>query len=335
MVRETVFVLGAGASRDAGGPLLSDFDVYAKRVLDTAPFEGNWSREAFAAELEHWTERNSDLDLESLFVHHDFLARQELALTEQDEPLWLGNLANIRTYTNGVVHREYLRYLIFKTVATCVRTGATPTYDRLVAREIAGGRGAIITLNWDTAIDEACTRSGLRVETGHKQLSDPEVLDQHVAPVFHLHGAVNAWACAKCQFSETITIPSAIDRWEFERGVDCPACDAELLPLFVPPLSDKLSRAHVRIVSRVWEAAQNICVGARRLVIVGYSLPDTDVQTRMFLRDALSTSNVESVVIVNPSESVAERFVKAFQGVRSPRRIQHERVTLAEWLAKE
>lgn len=85
-----------------------------------------------------------------------------------------------------------------------------------------------------------------------------------------------------------------------------PDHDIPLMPLIVPPTKVKLYEEFGHIIDPLWEAASNACVRAERVVIIGYSLPQTDERARQLLRSAAIAGNPE-IHIVNPS---AESLIK-------------------------
>jgi hypothetical protein len=79
-----------------------------------------------------------------------------------------------------------------------------------------------------------------------------------------------------------------------------------LWPLIVPPIYDKARITGMDILQRLSERAIGAIAGANRMVIVGYSLPDADMETRMLLRKALAMNpQLQSVDWINPEFEAA------------------------------
>jgi len=87
----------------------------------------------------------------------------------------------------------------------------------------------------------------------------------------------------------------------------------ETWPLIVPPVHSKQS-AISGFLASVWEDAREALRDARRLVLVGYSLPPTDVEAeKLFQRAVAQNDQLEEVEIVNTDPNSAGRFASVFQ----------------------
>jgi hypothetical protein len=87
-----------------------------------------------------------------------------------------------------------------------------------------------------------------------------------------------------------------------------------MAPMILPPISDKSSLYGNATMSAVWKAARAALVAAKRLVIIGYSIPQTDASVLSLLDDALA-SDVEITVVDVNSKSVAANLASL---ARSP-----------------
>ena len=67
----------------------------------------------------------------------------------------------------------------------------------------------------------------------------------------------------------------------------------------IPPLWDK--RYDEGFFSELWKGAAEALGRAKRLVVVGYSLPPTDLHATALFRTALKREGLRSLVVVNPS----------------------------------
>jgi hypothetical protein len=78
-----------------------------------------------------------------------------------------------------------------------------------------------------------------------------------------------------------------------------------LLPLIITPVLYKRFE-QVPLIPEVWARARLELQACRRLVIIGYSFPSTDFQTRRLLIETFRDSSIEELVVVNPDTSVVE-----------------------------
>ncbi len=90
-----------------------------------------------------------------------------------------------------------------------------------------------------------------------------------------------------------------------KRNLSC--CGEMTGPMIVPPTWSKLE--HHRKIQPVWSAAAKHLSEARNIVVIGYSLPESD----MFFRDLYAVGTIgeeliQNFVLVDPSEQVSARF---------------------------
>lgn len=108
-------------------------------------------------------------------------------------------------------------------------------------------------------------------------------------------------------------------------------------PLIIPPLANKSDWYSHPFIQNVWYHAYWALAGARRIFVVGYSLPPSDFETINLFREALgSTFDIETkpvILLINPDDDVISRFKSLFAGSQ----ILVDRVysDCAEWLMSE
>jgi hypothetical protein len=69
-------------------------------------------------------------------------------------------------------------------------------------------------------------------------------------------------------------------------------------PLIIPPVSNKMIQGHM---TRVWNRALEILRGAKNVIFVGYSFPETDTYVRYFLKAGLgAASNLNKIFVFDP-----------------------------------
>jgi hypothetical protein len=103
------------------------------------------------------------------------------------------------------------------------------------------------------------------------------------ARLFKLHGSLNWLFCPTCRDLEiTPGIKGAMRiKWTPHETV-CQKCQTPRSPIVIPPTFFKaLSNLHLRMI---WDAAEQACLAAERIVFCGYSFPDADVHVRYLLK---------------------------------------------------
>ncbi|MFI4971047.1 MAG: hypothetical protein ACHP7H_00085 [Hyphomicrobiales bacterium] len=87
----------------------------------------------------------------------------------------------------------------------------------------------------------------------------------------------------------------------------------DLLPQIVPPVYGKQSLIDSRF-SDLWSHAGAALREADRLIVIGYSMPVTDVHTEKLLsRSIRSNQLMKDIEVINPDPSSAERFANISQ----------------------
>lgn len=173
-------------------------------------------------------------------------------------------------------------------------------------------KDAIISLNYDCVMDSALRDHagrrwdpsvgyGLKIVRGAEAWRDwgPGRTASTPIRLLKLHGSLN-WR------SQTSLLST---RSPYER--------ATAKGVVVPPLGRK--PVTERPFRSVWEQARVRIRSARRLVVIGYSLPPADYLVRALLRADLDPSRIAELVVVDPSAAVPERFIQLLR--RTPRRV--------------
>ena len=206
---------------------------------------------------------------------------------------------------------------------------------------------AFLTFNYDILLEVALTWA--KLPFNYRLPSEPE--DEGI-PLLKLHGSVNWTRCPDCQDIVALSIPHYLPTvrahgaqsvvlpleaalktnthsslWDREgRLLDSPCCTRLVLPPFiVPPTWDK--GQHHRGLQSVWKAAAEELSSAEQLVVVGYSLPETDAFFRYLF--ALGLDNhmpLEQIKVIDPTAKeggdVRRRFGH-FLGHGIEKRIQY------------
>jgi len=121
-----------------------------------------------------------------------------------------------------------------------------------------------------------------------------------------LHGSLNWAYCPSCK---------EISLFFYQRYQDifkkpCRKCKSQLEPILVPPVYFK---DIPEPLANVWGVAENYLEQADRLIIIGYSFPDIDMEAKWLLKRAIcKNKNKPSLTIVNPDENTQKRIVNFF-----------------------
>ncbi len=146
---------------------------------------------------------------------------------------------------------------------------------------------------------------GYRADIDYRSDASVEV------PYLKLHGSLN-W-CGRTTAGSAEPVPEdAIPATGPTQAVET--------PLILPPVFNKM---YLEDVGAVWEKALEILRGARHIVIVGYSLPRTDVYMQYFLKSAVGpNSNLQWIIVFDPAlfrtDAAAEEMRARYRDCFSP-----------------
>lgn len=332
---KTVFILGAGASREAGGPLMADFLDKADKLYRLRP--DRFEKKAFE------NVRNARSELQSVFAK---------ANLETDNLEVLFGAIEMAEIIQKFCNREPstiagLRDSIIKViVATLEWTIKFPESANYVdapepygdfAKVLAGFKYrhglfnapspefAIITFNYDVAIDYALAVQKL----SYNYCLDDADAGTESLPLLKLHGSINWGRCAECQAIDPLRIqPIEIpplakgdaghvflpEHWNSfrEKLPKQPHCNTHLrdIPVLVPPTWSKSQ--HYLNLAPVWKRAARELGEAENIFVIGYSLPETDMFFRyLYALGSQSNTRIRRFWVFDPDkENVEGRFRK-------------------------
>ncbi|WP_155997136.1 hypothetical protein [Thioalkalivibrio sp. ALMg3] len=180
----------------------------------------------------------------------------------------------------------------------------------------------VITSNWDYLIERACIRRGVpfRLQWAN---------DLSALTILKLHGSVDwtekkyakkPWGLRNYFRLEDLINPRrqrhdsvsskhlarshAVENWT--RGYQVIKGSTHQPFMLTMARAKSMS---IGPVMAIWSDAYDVLSRADRLSIIGYSIPDDDVEIRTLLRAGLcrGTKNPTSVIVINPEPSVHER----------------------------
>lgn len=167
---------------------------------------------------------------------------------------------------------------------------------------------AIISLNYDTIIDEAIAETGRFVpdyKIGQTTARHPL---QTPVSLLKLHGSLNWTHCAECD--------SEANEISVGEAAECPKCRNRRDVVIVPPSWDKGS--YKGVIQKVWAAAFDDLRHSQQWVFIGVSLPATDSYLRFLLGLAISENmSLRSIILVHPGEGLSFQDLAS----RLPKRI--------------
>jgi len=344
-----VFILGAGASRHAGGPLMNDFLDRAKDL---------WSSSEVSSNNEHF--ERVFLAISKLQSVH---SKSELDINNIESIFSTFEIANVLQKFPSMDSTEIEACIssLKKVIASTLETSIPFSYSgrsllpsseyRIMAEmcsratDLSGSNEiSIITFNYDIALDFALYSVALNPDYS---LDKPPT--RRMVPLLKLHGSLN-WARAANDSRDVvplhlthyfhaysvslihmgersaIRIPISSQLKEFfsqHRKIT-----VEDDPVIVPPTWNKVE--YHKILSRVWSRAAKELGEAEYIFVIGYSLPETDGFFRLLY--ALGTAGGTmlrqfAVFDPDPSGNVRRRF-ESLLGPGARARFRYDQVDM-------
>ena len=329
-----VIILGAGASKDAGAPVMNDFLDVAEHLLLSGELQDD-DRQAFEAVFRGIASlqriyAKSHLELRNLEAVFAAFEMAELLDIQLD---------SAKSLTDAI------RRLIVVTLEKSIRfpvsdrnIAPTHSYGSLaeaiyVTHEKAAADITIITFNYDIALDYALHYHCLRYDYCLDSTAQPDALR-----LLKLHGSLNWVHCPHCDktfhwdwselaksqpFQNVLmrvlargpaSVEMPIASWLPHLNHNCGKALTLPQPVIVPPTWSK--GEYHRQLQPVWQRAASALSEANSIVVSGYSLPETDHFFRyLFALGTIGNTRLKRFVVLDPDK---ERVSPLFQRLLGP-----------------
>lgn len=353
---DIVFILGAGASKECGAPLMNDFLETAMKLLslnDVCGHEQDFKRVFQTISKLQAVHSKAKLDLhniESIFTTLEIgqILGKLPGINSDDIQDVIDSLKKVivitleRTIKFPVTRRESRggqrlvgphNYQHLSNLLHYVNTKASPNRST-----------SVITFNYDVALDVAMCRKGLGPVYGF----GPEVKCEFPIKLLKLHGSLN-WAVSdglvhpftfEKLFSHYYYFEPLIGNQDFGYlpiGSELKNLFSEHLqlevepePVIIPPAWNKAD--YHRILPTIWGEAAKELEEAEHVFIIGYSLPETDAFFKLLY--GLGTAGekiLQRVVVYNPDDSgVVENRFREMMGQGSLDKFSYRPLTFNE-----
>jgi len=305
------YVLGAGFSKPLGFPLASELmrEVWNHATHGMDDF-GAETRDGWLAMLKRAYPR-SDFDttwpdFEDLITVLD--EWEQYRADYEGAPVPPGPLqpAHLKR-----VLLKHLGLLLCEKLAACSE-GRLTHVRGFVKRTLADG-DAVISFNWDLALEAAAadvgvavsyggvTREGLQVAKPHGSLNLAEMPREKYKQASH---SMNVHSFSVDFKEGPFVVVRADDPRDAANGIVQPFREA----LLVEPTARKWYRS--AWLALQWRRALNMVRAAEEVIVIGYSLPPTDFRPRILLQLAgMSRNGLPRVRVVDPrAAEVAARY---------------------------
>ncbi len=344
----TVFVLGAGASAHAGAPLMANFLDVAEKLNrgDAMGSDGPDFDLVFRALAQmQAVYAKAVVDSDNLeAVYAAFEMSEVLGSLGDMEPKELQRLAPAM---RRVIVRTLEETISFPIIGRTLQAPTGYANFATLVKELKGrseaGDVTVITFNYDLALDLALRVAGLSVNYALPDNPDAMALLMNRGPMaqlLKLHGSIN-WLRTKdglrivpwdiFEFLKLFPIHPArqgpVEKLRMSRGfgvaVD-PRTNSLLAPdpVIVPPTWSK--SAYFKEVAHVWQAARIAFSTAENIIVMGYSLPETDAFFRyLYAIGTIGQTRIKRFWVFDPgAREPLERRFRELLGETARRRFQ-------------
>lgn len=347
---KTVFILGAGASRDSGAPLMNDFLEISRSLFENEKidelFKEDFARAFSAIDNLYKIYPKANLDLENIERIYSLF---EMGRFIKKLP-GVDNWEDIGKIVDSL--KVLILYTLDKNITIRVSNGRLypdGSYMDFVSmiksiKDKDGSLPSIISFNYDLALDCALHyyQYGVDYCLGNNNNYDIKLMK--------LHGSLNWFKSTES--NEIIPYDfNKINEWYFgmhnldeedeEVEINLPKKfskekiifkEKELLPIpiILPPTWNKLEFSYNFEIAKVWQKAAEELSNAENIFVVGYSYPETDNFFKYFLAlGILGEKLIKKFWVFNPDESIENRF-KDLLGPRIIRRHRFEPLPFSE-----
>jgi NAD-dependent SIR2 family protein deacetylase len=301
-----IYFLGAGTSSLVGVPTFEYFRNKATEIYKNLPKEDPIIA-LFERVLNHWNNNFKELNIEHYFTAIEIQENLMQDLNEQE------NRESEEIKSIDII--KFISYTIEKSSNNNLpRNKYFSEFLSDIFSNHRISRSAIITTNWDIVLEKSSILSlqnkwikyeGKDIQPYHE--TEVEKIEREVQlRILKLHGSINWGYCKKCE--KIYYFDKEISK-EISVGIKCPnkECLEKLALELVPPICSKLDRR--KSLCNIWKTAQDYLKSCEKIYFIGYSFPETDLQMKIFISNALKKNlHLEDVIIVSNEKYAASKI---------------------------
>jgi hypothetical protein len=328
---EIVFILGAGASKEAGAPVMADFLDKAdelRREGNLGDYKEDFDCVFNAISALQVVHSKADLDLDN--IESVFAAFEMGKLINRLGEMKGDTIDKLLFSIKRLIYITLEKTTLFPVKNTQVYPN--DSYDKFVKLLLKLGsdgklnRTSIITFNYDLSLDYALYFNRIPAYYGINEEQKPGYMQ-----LLKLHGSLNWVRCPKCEEIIPWNLEDYFKKFSWNRAllIDIPSvmlcvashlehfdnehCKGEKIipePVIVFPTWNKIEHQHG--IAKVWSRAALELSNAENIFISGYSLPESDLFFRyLFALGSVGPNKIKRFWVFDPDkENVEPRFRK-------------------------
>lgn len=334
---KNVFILGAGASVEAGAPIMRDFFDKTEDLLFSKQISIESDRESILSVFELIKKSlssyaNSNIDLNNIETIFGLL---EMALIVKE--LYEYNeeqIIKLRSDLITLIVRTLEQTTRIKTDSTGFSTSAS--YHTLceIIKSDGFDKNTVISFNYDMAFEAAFSAIGQKgyLDYGFDYIKTNPVVE-HPLGYYKLHGSINWFenydnsslgVIDITKISRFTVFNNHVENHIKMRGKDVLSIselrsaisenpffsflnDCSPTPFIIPPSWNKSAYHHA--VGHIWQKAVKAITEASNIYIIGYSLPQSDLFFKyLFTLGTLQNSRIRSLKVYDPNPNIEQNY---------------------------
>jgi len=326
---KTVFILGAGASKESGAPLMNEFlresDRLHKNGQIEEMFKADFDRVFTAVDLLDPIYAKANIDFENIEKVYSIF---EMGKFVNKLP-GLNNSEDIVKLINSLKVVIYLT--LDKTITIRASNGKLypdVSYKNFVSliksiKEKDKSFPSIISFNYDLALDCALffynyevnyclgnnSNRGVNLMKLHGSLNWFRSLESKKIVPYDF-SEINKWfrALHATNGDNSIVNINLLKKFSNET-IKYKEEELSSNPMIIPPTWNKLEFSHNFEIAKVWQKAAEELSNAENIFIIGYSYPETDNFFKYFYAlGILGARSINRFWVFNPDPSIEKRF---------------------------
>ena len=351
--RKNVYIVGAGFSADAGAPVIQNFfDKAMELWKDPNSALGEEERKIFRRVFDY----RKELEIAESRVQIDLDNIEDLfGVVEMACQLGIGDPQTVR---------KDLVYVILRTLEATLKRQSV-THQFLYNKGGARAQGSFTGDIYQFFVNAVARRWFPRPEGGIAQDSiislNYDLLLEHamegfpIAPLYELppdrtkefatsgpgsvrirllklHGSANWAVCRPCGDKIYVLKPSEASVAGQGGTLKCMTCGGSLnTRLIVPPTWNK--EAYRPQLESVWKRAEQELASAQRILVIGYSMPQSDKFFQYLLALSLADNRVlDEVTVVNRNMEDGKKIAGLFKRHFERHRAWHNSTDFSRWV---
>ena len=318
MNKKTVYVLGAGFSKQAGCPTVSEF-ISRNVILRLKKRLNVHEKQKLASLQSYWnyriTEGYCESNIESIFNHVS--AAKYLFMESMTE-------SDTSNYDAQNIYDD-LQWFILKTLKEYTKKKIPKGYYRFV-KEILQPQDTIITFNYDLVLEKVFNDLKIPFDYGISESQKDDRL------ILKLHGSANWVYCKNCGQSYPTRDYSGLDA--LLGKIKCHNCKVKKLePILIPPTlyKDYQDQERGSLIRGLWSKANEELYTAENVVFIGFSMAQTDAYVQeLFKLSSNMNPALQTYFVVN--NSVSTKLRNNYHNALVNRQIRFENKTTLDFI---